>query len=52
MQILNKTINSAINRKFIKPLNDGCVYNVSKLENERRTKHNETISLLKQAQRH
>ena len=49
MQISNKTINNAINRKFIRPLKDGCVYNVSKLENERRTKHNETISLLKQA---
>ena len=49
MQISNKTINNAINRKFIKPLKDGCIYNVSKLENERRTKHHETISLLKQA---
>lgn len=49
MQISNKTINNAINRKFIRPLKDGCVYNVSKFENERRTKHHETISLLKQA---
>ena len=49
MQISHKTINNAINRKFIKPLKDGCIYNVSKLENERRTKHHETISLLKQA---
>ena len=47
MQISNKTINNAINRKFIKPLKDGCIYNVSKLENERRTKHHETVSLLK-----
>ena len=49
MQISNKNINNAINRKFIRPLKDGCVYNVSKLEQERRTKHHETISLLKQA---
>ena len=49
MQISNKTINNAINRKFIRPLKDGCIYNVSKLENEKRTKHHETISLLKQA---
>ena len=49
MQISNKTINNAINRKFIRPLKDGCAYNVSKLENERRTKYHETISLLKQA---
>lgn len=49
MQISNKTINSAISRKFIRPLKDGCIYNVLKLENERRTKHSETISLLKQA---
>lgn len=31
MQISNKTINNAINRKFIRPLKDGCIYNVSKL---------------------
>lgn len=49
MQISNKTINNAINRKFIRPLKDGCIYNVSKLENKKRTKHHETISLLKQA---
>ena len=49
MQISHKTINNAINRKFIRPLKDGCIYNVSKLEKERRTKHHETISLLKQA---
>lgn len=49
MQISNKTINNAINRKFIRPLKDGCIYNVSKLDNEKKTKHNETISLLKQA---
>ena len=49
MQINIKTINSAINRKFHRPLKDGCVYNISKLDNEKRAKHNETISLLKQA---
>lgn len=49
MQINIKTINSAINRKFHRPLKDGCVYNISKLEHEKRVKHNETISLLKQA---
>ena len=47
MQISHKNINNAINRKFIRPLKDCCIYNVSKLENERRTKHNETVSLLK-----
>ncbi len=49
MEITKKNINNAINRKFIKPLNYGCKYNVSKLDNEKRTKHHETISLLKQA---
>ena len=49
MHINIKTINRAINRKFYRPLKDGCIYNVSKLDNERRAKHNETISLLKQA---
>jgi len=49
MEIMNKDFKNAINRKFIKPLKDGCNYNVSKLENERRSKHHETISLLKQA---
>ena len=49
MQINIKTINRAINRKFHRPLKDGCIYNISKLDNEKRTKHNETISLLKQA---
>ena len=34
MQISHKYINNAINRKFIRPLKDGCIYNVSKLENE------------------
>ena len=49
MQINIKTINRAINRKFHRPLKDGCIYNVLKLDNEKRAKHNETISLLKQA---
>lgn len=49
MQINIKAINSAINRKFHRPLKDGCVYDISKLEHEKRVKHNETISLLKQA---
>lgn len=49
MQISNKLINNAINRKFINPLKYGCIYSVSKLEKEKRTKHGETISLLKQA---
>ena len=30
-------------------MKDGCIYNISKLDNEKRVKHNETISLLKQA---
>ena len=29
-------------------MKDGCIYNISKLDNEKRVKHNETISLLKQ----
>ena len=49
MQINIKTINRSINRKFHRPLKDGCIYNISKLDNEKRVKHNETISLLKQA---
>lgn len=49
MKITNKTINNAVKRKFIKPLKDGCNYNVIKLNDEKRVKHNETISLLKQA---
>ena len=49
MQINIKTINRAINRKFHRPLKGGCIYNISKLDNEKRVKHNETISLLKQA---
>ena len=49
MQINIKTINRAINRKFHRPLKDGCIYNIPKLDNEKRVKHNETISLLKQA---
>ena len=49
MQINIKTINRAINRKFHRPLKVGCIYNISKLDNEKRVKHNETISLLKQA---
>lgn len=50
MKITNKKIKNAISRKFIKPLNVGCEYNISKLEKEKRTKHDESISLLKQAQ--
>ena len=49
MEITNKKINNAINKKFIRPLKDGCIYNVSKLNNEKRAKHNETVSLLKQS---
>lgn len=49
MQITTKTINNAINRKFIKPLNYGCIFNVKKLKIERRVKHSETIGLLTQA---
>lgn len=49
MQISNKKINSATKRKFIRPLNDGIKYNISKLNIEQRVKHKETISLLTQA---
>ncbi len=42
-------IRNSIKRKFIRPLNDGCVYNVKKLNKERKVKHDETISLLTQA---
>ena len=40
MQINIKTINRAINRKFHRPLKDGCIYNISKLDNEKRVKRN------------
>lgn len=49
MQIKQNVIDKAIKRKFIRPLNDGCKFNVNKLNNEQRTKHNETVSLLTQA---
>lgn len=49
MQISNKTIDSAIKRKFIKPLNYGIKYNINKLKIEKRTKHKETINLLSQS---
>lgn len=49
MQITDKLINSAVRRKFIKPLEDGCEYNIKKLNIEKRVKHNETIGLLTQA---
>ena len=32
MHINIKTINRAINRKFHRPLKDGCIYNISKLD--------------------
>ena len=44
-----KTVNQAISCKFVRPLKDGCKYNISKLELEKRVKHSESISLLKQA---
>lgn len=49
MIIKQKNVSKSINRKFIKPLNDGCDYNILKLDREKKVKHNETISLLKQA---
>lgn len=49
MQITQKTINDAIKKRFIKPLDAGCKYNINKLNNDQRVKHNETISLLTQA---
>ena len=49
MQIKLNVVDKAIKRKFIRPLNDGCKFNVNKLNNEQRAKHNETISLLTQA---
>ena len=49
MQVNLNAIDKAIKRKFIKPLNDGCKHNINKLNNERRVKHSETISLLTQA---
>lgn len=49
MEIAVKKINSAIKRKFIRPLNDGIKYNVNKLNLEKRTKYRETISLLTQS---
>lgn len=49
MQISNKKIDSAIKRKFIRPLNCGIKYNINKLNIEKRTKHKETINLLLQS---
>lgn len=49
MQIKLNKIDATIKRKFIRPLNDGCNYNVLKLNNDRKVKYNETISLLTQA---
>ena len=49
MQITQKTINDAIKKRFIKPLDAGCKYNINKLNNDQKVKHNETISLLTQA---
>lgn len=42
-------VHNSINKKFVKPLKDGCKYNISKLDVEQKVKHNETASLLKQA---
>ncbi len=49
MQINKKIVQTAIKRKFVRPLKDGCEYNVKKLEIEQRTKHRETLNLLLQA---
>ena len=49
MQIKLNVVEKSIRRKFIRPLNDGCNFNVKKLNNERKAKHDETISLLTQA---
>jgi len=49
MQFSINVVDKAIRRKFIRPLNDGCIYNVNKLNNERRVKYKETIGLLTQA---
>lgn len=45
----NSKIDNAIRKELIKPLNDGCKYNVNKLIHEQKTKHKETINLLCQA---
>ena len=31
MNISSKMVDNAINKKFVKPLKDGCKYNISKL---------------------
>lgn len=49
MQFSMNVVDKAIRRKFIRPLNNGCIDNVNKLNSERRVKYNETISLLTQA---
>lgn len=49
MQFSMKVVDKAIRRKFIRPLNDGCIDNVNKLNNDRRVKYKETIGLLTQA---
>ena len=36
MQITQKTINDAIKKRFIKPLDAGCKYNINKLNNDRK----------------
>lgn len=45
----NKIVSSAIRRKFIRPLNAGIEHNINKIDHEKRVKHKETISLLKQS---
>lgn len=49
MEFNNSKIDKAIRKELIKPLNDGCKYNMNKLIHEPKTKHKETINLLCQA---
>jgi len=45
--INNKKIEDSINKKFIRPLNDGIRYNINKIEYIDNIKHKETVWLLK-----
>lgn len=49
MEFNNSKIDKAIRKELIKPLDDGCKYNVNKLIYEQKTKHKETVNLLCQA---
>ena len=49
MDYSKKTFLNAINKKFVRPINDGCRSDVNRLTNNGTISHQETIDLLKQA---